>query len=124
MKIKVQASILEDGILENAISEGVEVDVADLHVLREQNLKLASHKPYTILVTSGPFSTITREAMDLVSSKEFQHLTIAKAILVNSRTHKIISSFYLNFKKPAIRTKIFTDRVKAITWLREQRQSS
>lgn len=120
MNEKVRISLLEPHILENVILEGVDLDVPDIHQIKEENLQLAHGVPYVILVVSEPHCTITQDALQLTASKEFQQLTKAKALLISNLPHRIIGNFYMKLKRPAIKTKIFNDREKAMSWLRSE----
>lgn len=117
---KIKAILIEDCIIENKITENSCIDVYDVIAIKQENLKLANGKKYAVLVTPGQYSTITKEARELVSSYEFTIDTIAKALIVNSLAHRIIGNFYIKVNKPFIKTQIFTDKEKAIIWLRNQ----
>ncbi len=116
MKKVICTKILE-GILENKVVDSAEIDVADVEQAKSDNLQLSLGNPYCILVDSGKYSTITPEALELSASKNFKQNTIAKALLIDGLPHRIVGNFYMRFKKPAIKTKIFTEREKAIKWL-------
>lgn len=117
---KVLISILEEGIIENAIQEGVIIDVEDVKKMKEANMELSAGKPYCVLVRSGVMAQITKEAKELSASKEFQQRTIAKALWIESTAHRIVGNLYLRWNKPAIKTQIFSDKQKAVEWLRKQ----
>lgn len=120
MKEKIKFFVIEPQILENVILEGVEIDVPEVNFSKAENLKMSEGKPYVLLITSQPFSTITPEALSLSASKEFKQNTKAKALLVNNLPHRIVGNFYMKLKRPAIKTKLFNDREKAIKWLRRE----
>lgn len=121
---KVICTKIVDGILENRIIESVEVDVKDVYQAKEDNIALTNGKPYCILVNSGKYTTITKEALELSASPDFKQNTIAKALLIQELPHRIVGNFYMRFKKPAIKTKIFTDRDKALKWLDDELKKS
>lgn len=120
MKEKFSVSLLEPQIVENIVREGVEVEVVDIQRMKEENLRLTNGKPYVVLVVSEPYSTITQDALQLIASRQFQQLTKAKALLVTNLPHRIIGNFYMKLKRPAIKTKLFNDRDKAMVWLRSE----
>lgn len=111
---------ISEGILENKIIDNAEVDVIDVEQAKIDNTELSLGQPYCILVDSGKYTTITPEALELSASKNFKQKTIAKALLINDLPHRIVGNFYMRFKKPAIKTKLFTDREKAIKWLESE----
>lgn len=112
-------SEIEPGILENNILAGKHIDVEDIQNIREANLKLSGGKQYVVLVSTGGLSTISKEAMQLISAKDYSDKAIAKALLIENLGHRLVGNFYLKVIKPAMKTKIFTDREKALEWLRE-----
>lgn len=122
MSDKVTISLLEPQIIQNFIAEGAEISREDVLSVKKENTRLAEGKPYGVLIVSKPFLSVSKEAMEVNASKEFQNLTKANALLINGLPQRILGNFYLNFKKPAIHTRIFTDREKAMQWLRKEIQ--
>jgi hypothetical protein len=57
--------------------------------------------------------------MQLISAKDYSDKAIAKALLIENLGHRLVGNFYMRVIKPAMKTKIFTDREKALEWLRE-----
>jgi hypothetical protein len=112
--------LLSEQIIENIIDDNSNIDVTDLLEIKEANLKLANGKKYVVLVNSGHFTTITKEARELTASKEFVQNTLAKAVLINSLPHLLIGRFYIKFNKPHIKTELFKTRDKAIAWLKNE----
>lgn len=117
---KSDAFILEGIIIENIIKEGALIEVADVLSIKELNLKLCGNKPYALLVDAQVDSTISDDARTMVASAEIAHLTIAKAVILSTQKQKILANLYLAVNKPHINTRMFTDRSKALKWLRIQ----
>ena len=117
---KITVTVLEPGIIENFVKSGVTVEREDIVELKKQNISVSGNKHYAVLVTTGALSTITKEARELAASKEYAMTTKAKAIVVESLGQRIVASFYIRINKPYIRTKLFSDRNSALTWLRQQ----
>ena len=72
------------------------------------------------MVISGHLSSVSKEAREVVASREFMGKTLAKALIVDSLKHRIVGNFYLSVNKPNIKTKIFSERAEALKWLRIQ----
>lgn len=108
---------LDEHLVENKFHSGAAVDVEEILKIKQANESLFLDQKYAVLAIASEFSTITRDAQALMASKAFVKNTVAKAILVQYLGQKIMGNFYLNFNKPHIKTKIFTDREKAIEWL-------
>jgi hypothetical protein len=117
---KFNLTLVEAGIIENYIKPGVLIEAADAWELKRQNLLLAEQKEYCVIVVSGHLSSVSKEAREVVASREFVVKTKAKALIVDSLGHRIVGNFYLIVNKPYIKTKIFSDRSEALKWLRIQ----
>lgn len=116
---KITFNYLEDGIIENYIKPSQTIDCDDVQEMQKQNRSMSQERPYTLLVIPGDSSTVTKEARELIASKGMVGIKLAKAFVLNSLAHKIVGNFYLTVNKPHLKTKIFTDREKALEWLRE-----
>lgn len=115
---RVVSTKVEDRILENRVLCDVHVDVDDVLFFKQANTSLMGNEAYAILVVSEQGSTISKEARALSASDEFKKNTVAKAFLVNNLPHRIVGNFYLKVNRPAIPTRIFSDREQALNWLR------
>ncbi|MBA3972422.1 MAG: hypothetical protein H0X46_09840 [Bacteroidetes bacterium] len=109
--------LLRPGIIENIIHDYATLEKEDILEIKQINKQLAGGMPYVVLIDSGSFTDINKEARELLSSREFGENTIAKALFVRSLGHRIVAQFYIRINKPYIKTKIFADREKAIDWL-------
>ncbi|HQQ93687.1 MAG TPA: hypothetical protein PLQ93_03965 [Bacteroidia bacterium] len=117
---KVRIRKLENGILENYFKAGCTIEADDFYSLRKLNLGLANNKPYVVLVEAGDLTNFSKEARELIASKRFAGITVAKALLIKSLGQRMIGNFYLQVNRPYIHTKLFTDRNEALKWLRQQ----
>jgi hypothetical protein len=117
---KVTVAQLEEGILENVFKGGDNIEVEDFYELSKVNYHLVKSKPYTVLASAEELTSFSVEARELVASKKFAGIAIAKALLISGLSQRIIGNFYIRVNKPHINTKLFTDREEAIKWLREQ----
>ena len=117
---KAEAFMLQGIIIENILRAGVTLEPEDVRSIKEMNLRLCKGKNYALLVDPKEGSSITDEARTLLASKELAELNIAKAILIYTQKQKIIGNIYLKINKPSVKTRIFTDRAKALEWLQLQ----
>ncbi len=115
---KYEVTLLEEGIVADFIKSGAVMEPGDVAALKNHNFETAGNKPYVILVTPGELVTFTKEARELAASKDFIEAAMAKALLIDSIGNKIMGNFYLRVNKPYIKTKIFSDKEKAMSWLR------
>ena len=119
---KGQASLLEPGLVQNRVEEGVVIEVDDVKAFKLANETLAEGKPYAVLVEVEEMVAVSKESRELVASRDFKRFTIAEAFVISSLGHKIIANFYMQVNKPHILTKIFSDRDKAVIWLKQRMQ--
>lgn len=121
---KVKTRVLEKGIIESFFVGGESIEVKDINELRKVNLRISEGQPYTVLVVAEQLVTFSHEARELLASKQFMGMTVAKAIVFDGLGQRILGNFYLHVNKPHIRTRLFNDRARAIEWLREQLKAS
>lgn len=117
---KIKVTKLEDGLVENYFKAGDTIEVEDIIDLRKANLLIMQEKPYTVLVAAEELTSFSRETREFIANKKFAGITIAKALLISGLGQRIIGNFYMQINKPFIRTRLFTEREKAIAWLRQQ----
>lgn len=120
---KIRIQVIEEGIIENYFLSGESIEVDDFKELKLANLELMCNKPYTVLVSAEELTSFTSEAREFVASKEYVGVTIAKALLISGLGQRIIGNFYMKVNKPYIKTRLFTDRQKAIDWLVQEYQN-
>ena len=111
--------LIAPNIVENIIDDYASVEPEDLWEIKKLNEELVGGGKYGAVVDSGNMTSISKEARELVASKEFQQNTLAKAVVIRSLGHRIILKFYMQINKPHIKTKIFTEREDAIAWISE-----
>ena len=112
--------LLEPGIVESCVNEGAAIDVEDIWEIRRANEFFCPGRKYAILVAPDNFNSITEEARALTASESFSHHTCGKALMVHNTATRLVAEFYLRINKPIMPTRVFTDRNKAIRWLKEQ----
>ncbi len=111
---------LEPNILETTILDRATLDVKDVWEAKKINTELSKGHPYAYLGVRGEFSEVTDQAKKLMASEEIIGNTIAKALLIKSLSDRILANFYLKISKPALKTRVFTSREKALVWLRSE----
>ena len=97
--------IITHGIIENIINDYCTLQRENVLEIKEVNKQVSNGQPYAVLVDSGIYTAISKEARELLASKEFAEITIAKALLVRSLGHRIVGQFYIRINKPFIPTK-------------------
>jgi len=78
--------------------------------------QLSNEKYYLINVMTAKLQP-SADVFDFYASKLRQETILADAFVLNSPTLKMMSNFYLKFKKPEIPTKVFSDKAEALAWI-------
>jgi hypothetical protein len=81
--------------------------------------KLSENKPYLILSDIRNHVDITPEARKVAASKREAPLVVANAVLTNNIALKLTSNLFIIINKPHFPVKVFTDKDKAIHWLKK-----
>ncbi|MBA3665957.1 MAG: hypothetical protein H0W61_17400 [Bacteroidetes bacterium] len=71
-----------------------------------------------VLVESGEYTDITKEAREFSARPESNTMTLGSAVIVKSLAHRIIINFLINFtRQQAMKMRMFDNKEKAIEWL-------
>jgi hypothetical protein len=108
----------EDGILEMDFSDTLEIDLKEAKEMVAATATLSGGKKVLVLNIAGSITTATTAARDFAASAEAIQYTLAEAYVVNNLAQKIVGNFYVNFHKPQVPTKIFTNTEEAVNWLK------
>lgn len=119
---KFEIRLYESGVLENIVKKGEVVDVEDIKLLVKANLTVTGNKHYAALIDSEELASFTKEAMQYSAKKEISPKVLARALLVNNLSKRIVGNFYIKITRPAVTTKLFNDRAKALIWLENRMQ--
>jgi hypothetical protein len=76
-------------------------------------------QPIPILLDIRKIKSITREARELAREDAQSGKYTASAFLVNDSISKFIAGIALGFNRPKIPLKVFTNRDKALDWLKQ-----
>jgi len=117
---KAKIHLQEEGIISIVFKRGNSIEPEDVRDVRNVNLEIANGKHYTVLIEAEELTSFSKEARELIASKEFAGITLAKALVIRNLGQRIIGNFYLHVNRPFIKTKLFTQKKRAIAWLREQ----
>lgn len=115
---KAEIVLLKEGFVRINIADGVHLEVEDSLAIHEAKLKLLPPGgKHVVLVDSGKFSTISKEAREFSAKDEISDNRIAKALVVHSLAQKLIGDFFIRVNKPKGKTRMFVSESKAIRWL-------
>ncbi|MBB6612612.1 hypothetical protein H7F15_16330 [Pontibacter sp. Tf4] len=109
---------IEDGILHFYYKE---INTMDLEVARQcvsDRMSFTKNQAYPCLVDVIKLKNFTKEARDYFASDGNVGIT-ANAILTSSTVTKMMANFYITVNKPHNPTLMFTDKQKALEWLKQ-----
>ncbi|MBK9283955.1 MAG: hypothetical protein IPM51_06490 [Sphingobacteriaceae bacterium] len=113
--------ILNDSILEVTLLENDElIDLEEAKAQFNEITTLTDGKPMAVLLdASKSLHQITPQAKKFLAENDKK---LAEAIVVKALHQRIIATFYINLvsKKQKHPTKIFSNRVEALAWLKER----
>ncbi|MCD6020263.1 MAG: hypothetical protein K0S53_3384 [Bacteroidetes bacterium] len=109
----------DNGIISIRLKDNVQVELEDS--LKQYNYlksKYDGKNKHLILVESGVYTSISKEAREFATKPESNEMTMATAVIVKSLAHRIIINFIINItNQQKMKMRMFEDRQKAINWL-------
>jgi hypothetical protein len=116
---KFSLKLLEENFVSLEIKEGCIIDVEEIHEINRGYKKLCQDNEYVVIIYGNNFSSFTSEARKVSAKKYFSKKRRKVALVSNNLAHIMVIKFYINFNKPKTNINIFSDRNKAIRWLKE-----
>lgn len=116
---KLTIKLIASNILLITLVEGVTIEKEDVIEVKKHNLKLTKGNDYVIVFDSGHYTSISKDARELMSSTEIEKNRKASAFVIHSLSQKLLGNFYLKVNKPNVPTKLFSDKEKALNWVKE-----
>lgn len=107
-----------DGIVHTDISLKEAVSLDQAKELVNAYLKITKNKKSPHLFTANKFVILEKEVMDFMKNVANDYGK-ADAMVISSLPQKITGNFYLKFIKPKVPTKFFSNKEKAISWLKQ-----
>ncbi|MGV3630330.1 MAG: hypothetical protein ACO1O6_03950 [Bacteroidota bacterium] len=114
-----EVTLLTEDILLIEIKEEEDFKMHDFRQLYDAAKTIGNGKKFYNLVIVGLHTLPSHKAREASTSKEGSIFKMADAFVIHSISQKIVGNFYMNFHKPYVPTKFFTDRSKAEKWLEE-----
>jgi hypothetical protein len=115
---KVSIELRADGIVRATIDRGAELDLEDAKRAMAAIWEVAGRRRLPSLVEMSGLKSATRDARDYFGSAESAALCTAVALMVSSPVSRMIANFYLRGSPQKVPTRLFTDELLAIEWLR------
>ncbi|MES2565333.1 MAG: hypothetical protein V4565_00605 [Bacteroidota bacterium] len=109
----------DNGIISIRLRDNAQVELKDS--MKQHSFLKARYdgvNKHIILVESGIYTTISKEAREFGTRPESNEMTLATAVIVKSLAHRIIINFIINVtNQQKMKMRMFEDRQKAINWL-------
>ncbi len=115
---KGYSRIDENGIVHANYIEGIEIDLADAKAEIERARKLGNGKKVLEIVYLDNVKDVSLRAKQFYASEEGAKVWIAVALLAKSPLSRTMGNVYLKINKPVFPVKMFSDKEKAIEWLK------
>ncbi|MGQ0829597.1 MAG: DUF7793 family protein [Bacteroidota bacterium] len=114
-----EISYYKDKILRIEFPNDVYVTLEDTIQIHEACEMLTKGKKYLKLVIAHGTLISSKEARSYRATLKENDGRIAEALIYKSYGNKIVLSFYINFNRPKVPTKLFSTEGKAVEWLKE-----
>lgn len=113
---------LDEGVLNATFSRNLVISLDLAQKLVDMRLTFCEGKSYPVLMDISYIASVdTASRKYLSSEKAMQHI-LAGGFLCQSLVSKLIGNIFVRIDRPKIPTRIFTDRNKAVTWLKQFKQ--
>ncbi len=112
-----EVNFRSDGIVNLHIKANKSLTREDTVKMIEYIGEIGEGKKFLILITTGEFSLVDKEAREFGATEAGNRYTLAAAIVVKSLAQKLLGNAYIKVNKPSAPNKLFTDQQKAIDWL-------
>ena len=99
------------------IEAGRALELKDYQQTMDAAYTLGGGVKYYNLANIGEFTMPDHEARIASISIEGAKYKIADAFIITTSAQKIIANLYINFHKPTVRTRFFTNRDQALAWI-------
>lgn len=107
-----------DGILITSFFENRTITANECEMMVALLEEKLGKRKYRMLLYSTATTYFDKSALSFSASERGQSFSVVEAYITSNFLHKIIGIIYVYFNRPKVPTKIFTDKSKAIEWLK------
>lgn len=121
LKFPLATIALDGDIVTISMHKGEKITLeAVKEMYRISNEELKGKRVAVMLdATQTPLISYPESVLKYAADNEYSRNEAAYAILIDGVGQKMMAGFYLSLNKPKTRTRVFTDRTEAISWLKE-----
>jgi hypothetical protein len=111
--------ILHDDLIKEVIvKKNVELQARDVWESRDLSANYKPGAKFFVIIEGEEGARVSPDARRAAASEEYNKETAALALCGNSTTAAIGGNLFLKVNRPRVPTKFFSDRNKAIEWLK------
>jgi len=115
---KIIFALREDGILCTSCVPDTIMTLEEARFSTRITNELQENIPHPLLCDLSNVVKMTKECREHFAGKEHGETFTKSALLVSNPISKIIGNFFLGLNKPIKPTRLFTNKEKAIEWLK------
>lgn len=113
----ITIKLLKEGIMHIHLNANSEITLNDAVEVVEAIGEISKGKKLPVLIDAGEYCVIDKEVRLFCASEGGCLYSSAEAIAYGNISQKLMSNFYMNFNRPVVPTKSFSDKKDAIQWL-------
>jgi len=117
---KAEIRLLTPDIVYMRIFDEAHLELGDVKELNRLKRELVGNNAHSVLLVSGKYTTIAKEAREFSSGKEVGENRKAKAIVVSSLAQSLIANFFIKFHRTGSKVRAFDNEAAALAWLQRQ----
>ena len=108
----------DDGIVEINCANDFEYDVAAIQQNLEHVKKLAKGKKLLVLNLSKEYTSVSKEARDLIGFGFHKEFIMAEAFVIHTLGQLLLGNLFMRINKPIVPAKLFKTKAAAEIWLK------
>jgi hypothetical protein len=108
-----------DQIVEIHLEDNFYFTLKESLEINETLIKITKSVPHKIIVIAGDLSLNDSDSRNFSSTKKASDPILAMALVTKSLPQKIMANFIMNFQKPLVPTRAFSEIKDAEKWLSE-----
>lgn len=114
-----QISLLQGNIVKMQFKQDIEVGIEDIRQNHKAAQKISKRKKHLVLLDARGFMTGSDKAKAFCASQSPLTYRIAVAVLVDSLAVRLRCNAFIQFNKPKVPTRVFSEEQQAMDWLKE-----
>jgi hypothetical protein len=116
---KYASYLIEDGIMHVTWHQGIVINLDIAKEMVEERIQLCKGKTTLVFVDINGLAAIDTASRKFFAGERAIVGLTAGALLVGSLISKLAGNIYITVDKPRLPIRLFTDKTKAIKWLKK-----